>query len=134
MSNNFWKVLWIFTMAIALVAAFITVQNSFYSDRSTKIQQEPPEVVVNIEEVQCVQQALWHEARGESKEGIKAVLSVIVNRTKSKHYPDTFCEVIHEPKQFSYVDELRKKGESFTPKVKESEQDVYSCSDEDSLL
>lgn len=118
-------------MAVSIVSAVILVQQPADKPIPQVIEPEKQsDVQINKREVQCVRQALWHEARGEGEEGIKAVLSVIVNRTKSKHYPDTFCEVIHQPKQFSYVDELRQQGKPLTPKVKESEQEVYSYIDE----
>ena len=52
-------------------------------------------------ELLCIKSALWHEARSEPEEGIRAVMSVIYNRKNSKHYPDTFCGVILQDKQFS---------------------------------
>lgn len=52
-------------------------------------------------ELLCLKSALWHEAKGEPEEGIRAVMSVIYNRKNSKHYPDTFCGVILQDKQFS---------------------------------
>jgi spore germination cell wall hydrolase CwlJ-like protein len=54
-------------------------------------------------QVLCLTSAMHAEARGEPKEGIKAVLSVIVNRTKHKDYPSDFCSVIKQPYQFSYL-------------------------------
>ena len=58
-----------------------------------------------LKEQQCIQEALWYEARGESKEGIRAVLEVIQNRVKEKN--TTFCAIIHAPKQFSYRNHLK---------------------------
>ena len=58
-------------------------------------------------ERECLIEALWHEAAGEPLEGKKAVLSVIKNRKKSKVYPDTYCKVIEQPKQFSYRNNLQ---------------------------
>lgn len=52
-------------------------------------------------ELRCIKAALWHEARGEPEEGIRAVMSVIYNRKKHKNYPSTFCGVILQPMQFS---------------------------------
>ena len=52
-------------------------------------------------ELLCLKSVLYHEARGEPEEGIRAVMSVIYNRKNSKHYPDTFCGVILQDKQFS---------------------------------
>lgn len=58
----------------------------------------------------CLRQALYYEARGENLDGMLAVASVIINRKESKHYPNTFCKVIHQRLQFSYVDEFKKIG------------------------
>ena len=52
-------------------------------------------------ELLCLKSVLWHEARGEPEEGIRAVMSVIYNRKKAKGYPNTFCGVILQDKQFS---------------------------------
>lgn len=52
-------------------------------------------------ELLCLKSGLWHESRGESEEGIRAVMSVIYNRKKAKGYPNTFCGVILQHKQFS---------------------------------
>lgn len=52
-------------------------------------------------ELRCIRSALWHEARSEPEEGIRAVMSVIYNRKKAKGYPNTFCGVILQPMQFS---------------------------------
>ena len=37
----------------------------------------------------CLAQAIYHEARGESREGQLAVANVIINRAMSKKYPST---------------------------------------------
>lgn len=50
----------------------------------------------------CIMEALWYEARGEPALGILAVASVIENRKNHEYYPDTYCGVIHQHKQFSY--------------------------------
>ena len=58
-------------------------------------------------ERECLLEAVWFEAAGEPLEGKKAVLNVIENRKKSKKYPDTFCKVIEQPRQFSYRNTLQ---------------------------
>lgn len=55
-----------------------------------------------MSEKDCITSALYHEARGESREGMLAVMSVIYNRTKSKKFPNSFCGVILQKSQFSY--------------------------------
>jgi spore germination cell wall hydrolase CwlJ-like protein len=51
----------------------------------------------------CLMNALYYEARSESKLGILAVASVIENRKNSQRYPNTYCKVVNQRKQFSYT-------------------------------
>lgn len=44
----------------------------------------------------CLAQAIYHEARGESVEGQLAVANVIINRAMSKKYPTTICGVVYQ--------------------------------------
>jgi spore germination cell wall hydrolase CwlJ-like protein len=63
-------------------------------------------------EVQCVAEAVYHEARGTSETSQEAVAHVIVNRTKSEDFPDDVCAVIEDGCQFSY--ECDGKSEAMT--------------------
>lgn len=51
----------------------------------------------------CLAKAIYFEARGESVEGQLAVAEVILNRVQSPRYPDTICEVVTQPWQFSFI-------------------------------
>ncbi len=59
-------------------------------------------------EWQCLSEALYFEARGESVRGLFAVAEVILNRRDSKTFPDTVCGVVGQGTgkryqcQFSY--------------------------------
>lgn len=59
------------------------------------------------EQWQCLTQAIYFEARGESLEGQIAVAEVILNRADSPLYPHTVCGVVKQRGgggcQFSYV-------------------------------
>jgi len=55
------------------------------------------------EEANCMAVAVYHEARGESVEGQLAVARVIMNRAVSGKYPTTWCGVVKQPWQFSFV-------------------------------
>ena len=44
----------------------------------------------------CLAQAIYHEARGESETGQLAVANVIVNRARSGKFPSTLCGVIYQ--------------------------------------
>ncbi len=47
-------------------------------------------------EWQCLTEALYFEARGETLEGQAAVAEVILNRKASTRYPDTICGVVNQ--------------------------------------
>lgn len=47
-------------------------------------------------EWQCMTQALYFEARGETVKGEFAVAEVILNRKDSPRYPGTICGVVHQ--------------------------------------
>ncbi|MCY4275286.1 MAG: cell wall hydrolase [Gammaproteobacteria bacterium] len=55
------------------------------------------------DEVRCLALNIYHEARGESISGQKAIAGVIMNRVRSQRYPDSICEVVWQPKQFSWT-------------------------------
>ncbi|WP_234984194.1 cell wall hydrolase [Roseivivax jejudonensis] len=52
---------------------------------------------------QCLTEALYFEARGESLRGQFAVAEVILNRVDSPRYPDSVCGVVNQTCQFSYT-------------------------------
>src|SRR5262245_23764893 len=47
----------------------------------------------------CLAEAIYFEARGEPAVGQMAVGLVIINRTKSAHYPHTICGVVNQNAQ-----------------------------------
>jgi len=49
-----------------------------------------------LSERACMTMALYHEARGESREGQIAVAATILNRVSSRAYPDTICGVVFQ--------------------------------------
>ena len=55
------------------------------------------------QEQDCLASAVYFEARGEKIEGQLAVAEVVLNRVASKKYPNTICEVVEQPWQFSFV-------------------------------
>lgn len=51
---------------------------------------------VDQKSLQCLAQALYFEARGESRDGQVAVAEVILNRVDSRRYPATVCSVVRQ--------------------------------------
>lgn len=135
--DNFLKILYIGIVSVVLCLCMIFLGNHFIENytksMSTISDTKPLPIViadnsvqdVDKKEYECVVQALFHEARGEGEEGILAVASVIYNRVKSRSYPNSFCGVIHQPKQFSYVHERLNAGLTLDAKPKASEIEVF---------
>jgi N-acetylmuramoyl-L-alanine amidase len=55
------------------------------------------------EQANCMAVAVYHEARGETLAGQLAVARVIMNRAASGKYPTSWCGVVKQPWQFSFV-------------------------------
>jgi N-acetylmuramoyl-L-alanine amidase len=64
---------------------------------------DKPKAKVQNKQVLCMAANIFAEARGEGKEGMKAVAAVTANRVLSGKYPNTVCEVVKQPKQFSWT-------------------------------
>ena len=47
-------------------------------------------------DLQCLAENIYFEARGEPVAGQYAVAEVTVNRTQAQNFPHTICEVVHE--------------------------------------
>ena len=60
-------------------------------------------VELSPKQTKCIAHAVYHEARGEPIMGQSAVAYVINNRVAHKRYPDTACEVVYQPWQFSHI-------------------------------
>ncbi|MFD2580512.1 cell wall hydrolase [Novosphingobium colocasiae] len=54
-------------------------------------------------QLRCLASAIYFEARGESLEGQLAVGRVIVNRSQSGRFPASYCGVVLQPSQFSFL-------------------------------
>ena len=55
------------------------------------------------DDMRCLAQAIYFEARGEPLAGQLAVGRVIVNRAESAQFPDSYCGVVKQRSQFSFV-------------------------------
>ena len=54
-------------------------------------------------ELNCLAGAIYFEAKSESLAGQLAVGRVIVARSKSGRFPNSYCGVVYQPSQFSFV-------------------------------
>ena len=54
-------------------------------------------------ELNCLAGAIYFEAKGESLPGQLAVGRVVVARSRSGRFPSSYCGVVYQPSQFSFV-------------------------------
>jgi len=55
------------------------------------------------EQMRCLAGAVYFEARGEPLQGQLAVAEVIINRASDSRWPASYCGVVYQRSQFSFV-------------------------------
>lgn len=60
-------------------------------------------VVAGNREMECLAGAIYFESKSEPLAGQLAVGEVIANRTQSGRFPKSYCGVVYQPGQFSFV-------------------------------
>lgn len=55
------------------------------------------------EDMRCLAGAIYFEARGEPLAGQLAVAKVVINRKHSPQFPNSYCGVVYQRSQFSFV-------------------------------
>lgn len=93
--------------AVALAGLFsigFMIKSHISPQPRQKLERRNNEYVKTLQsdEIEWLARNIYHEARGESWEGMLAVGVVTLNRVKSADYPDTIEEVVKEYKQFSW--------------------------------
>ena len=51
----------------------------------------------------CLAAAIFFESRSQPLQGQYAVAKVVMNRVESHRWPDNICDVVFQPKQFSFT-------------------------------
>lgn len=110
---------WFFYILILVAGIVITTQ--YLQFRQS---QELHKELIALEK-NCLKNALYYEARSEGKLGIIAVASVIENRKNSGKYPNDYCKVINQHKQFSYTLEGRPDVEAIEGRLRAADKVAY---------
>lgn len=71
-------------------------------------------IKLNKQELRCLAENVFFEARGEGVEEQMFVASVTLNRVKDKRWPNTICGVVYQPHQFSWTKDKRFFGKADT--------------------
>lgn len=56
----------------------------------------PAEPQINARDQACLAQAIYYEARSETQRGQVAVAEVVMNRVRSRAYPNSVCAVVYQ--------------------------------------
>lgn len=75
-------------------------QRATYKTGSRATQAAIPQV--SQQDLQCLSEALYFEARGEGSQGQRAVAEVILNRVDHPRFPKSVCGVVNQSGQFTY--------------------------------
>jgi spore germination cell wall hydrolase CwlJ-like protein len=78
-------------LSATLVASMALVAYAEVQDIKSEQAQE-----AYAEQHQCMAMNIYHEARGDSRLGQKAVGMVTLNRVMHDNYPDTVCDVVYQ--------------------------------------
>ena len=54
----------------------------------------------------CLAKNIYHEARGEPVEGQIAISNVVINRVKSKRFPNDICSVVYQKNQIAFINRI----------------------------
>lgn len=76
----------------------------------------------DIKQIHCLARNMYFEAAVEDQDGWIAVANVTLNRTRHPRWPNTICEVVYQPKQFSWTI----KDKNTIPADKSLWGDIYS--------
>ena len=102
------------TLAMA-AASMLFISQAFGSDIKEPLITHDTEIIPELssqvetktKRAECLASVIYHEARGEPRKGKVAVGYVVMNRVKHKLYPDTICEVVFQPVQFTGLKKIK---------------------------
>ena len=77
-------------------ARAMMVQAVLRGPRAPTAAATPAEPQIDPRQHNCLSQGIYYEARGETQRGQVAVAEVIMNRVRSRHYPNTICGVVYQ--------------------------------------
>lgn len=60
------------------------------------IEEEEEPIALDLAEITCLQKNIYFESRNQGLEGQLATVWVTLNRVKSRHYPNTICDVVKQ--------------------------------------
>ncbi len=88
---------------IAPLSRFLVVISTLIAQAMTAVVPAETASTLSGQELGCLAMNIYQEGRSEPTQGKLAIAAVTMNRVASRHYPNTVCEVVWQPKQFSWT-------------------------------
>ncbi len=82
-------------LCVAAVVLAVVPATPAYGSKFPVVIDAPP-LGVDEDELDCLAEAVYFEARGEGAHGQRAVAEVILNRRADPAFPDNVCAVVHQ--------------------------------------
>lgn len=107
---------WLAHVGVCVALTLPTLPAAAHAQKS-RVQGGPERLIqakaggMTSDSLQCLTEALYHEARGESVNGQRAVAEVILNRVDHPAFPRSVCGVVNQSGQFSYKGKVGKMRE-----------------------
>lgn len=101
---------------LGILSLIFTVSLGYAGVQAQNNENDRIRAIERYKQIQCLAKNIYFEARDQSELGQRAVAWVTLNRVVSEDYPSTICEVVWEPKQFSWTHD----GKSDEPKNQEA--------------
>ncbi|MEM8569760.1 MAG: cell wall hydrolase [Pseudomonadota bacterium] len=87
----------------SILACFMVALIAGCTNTATEqVEEEQSRADVDPQDVACLAEAIYFEARGTGEVGTQAVAHVVINRKESPKFPNTVCSVVGDRCQFSY--------------------------------
>ncbi len=98
-------------MAICVAATGLSIATvpAYANGGLSQARVSTKQATINPEDLRCLTEALYYEARGEGVAGQQAVAEVILNRVDHPRFPRTVCGVVNQRGQFSYHGRVTKR-------------------------
>ncbi len=97
----------VLTERVNYTLELITNQPVVPTSGASAIQVEQTSRTVDHEDLDvfCLAKNIFHEAGVEDELGMFAIAQVTLNRVRSANYPNTICDVVMQPSQFSWTND-----------------------------
>jgi len=82
---------------------------------------------ISENELHCLAEAMYFEARGEGNHGLDAVALVTINRKNHKDYPGSICGVVYQKGQYSWTKKKKRiRNIGHFNEIKERARETYN--------